>query len=346
MKLMLPFAIASVFFVFISCRSKKPWTEEYMEGPVTREVIGTVCNINLYAQGTAGKYEELFDCLRNIENTFSVNIPDSEVSRINEKAGISPVAVSADVMEVVDVALSVANISSGKFDPTVGPLVKLWGIGTENQHVPSAEEIESAKAKVDYRKVVLDKEKSTVFLKDQGMMLDLGGIAKGYAADELARLLESMGIHHAMVNLGGNVYVYGTKPDQEPWYIGVRNPEGWGGVSLVLSMTEPGSIVTSGICERNFYEDGRMYHHILDVETGCPAENDLLSISVMGKSSLWCDAWSTAAFMMGPEEFGPLARKFGLKFIFINKRLQVLASKGLEAALEPCDEEYSDISYF
>jgi thiamine biosynthesis lipoprotein len=272
-------------------------------GPAARSefVLGTVCTVTLYGRGDK-VYRDIFGRLREIENRMSVNLPGSDVSRVNAAAGLEPVRVHEDVFAVIGRSLHYAALTSGAFDPSVGPLVSLWGIGGETPRVPSPEEIDAARALVNWRDVSLDREQSTVFLKRPGMALDLGAIAKGYAADEAAAIIGRAGIKRAIIDLGGNILVYGQKKDKSPWKIGIQDPSGARGSYTGVARTRDKTVVTSGVYERYFESGGRRYHHILSPDTGYPARNGLLSVSIIAGKSVDADALSTAVFALGYEK--------------------------------------------
>jgi thiamine biosynthesis lipoprotein len=273
-------------------------------------VMGTVCTVTLYGRGKARVYRDIFSRLREIENRMSVNLPDSEVSRINAAAGREPVGVHEDVAMVIDRSIRYAALSAGAFDPTVGPLVSLWGIGGEDPRLPPQEEIDAARGLVNWRDAALDREQGTVFLKWPGMALDLGAIAKGYAADEAAAIIGRAGIKRAIIDMGGNILVYGVKKDRSPWRIGIQDPSGLRGSYIGFLRVRDKTVVTSGVYERYFELDGRRYHHILSTDTGYPADNGLLSVSIVAAESIDADALSTAVFAMGYEKGKALLESF------------------------------------
>ncbi|MDR2181659.1 MAG: FAD:protein FMN transferase, partial [Treponema sp.] len=259
-------------------------------------VLGTLCRIDLFEYGAKENYDMLFDRLFELDRLLSASREDSELSLVNRNAGVKPAPVSPELMTVLSRALYFAGASAGPegkaaFDPTVGPLVKLWGIGSGGQRVPAPEEISSALSLVNWREVIPgergggDASGDRVLLRRAGMALDLGAIAKGYAADELVRLLRRENIPRALIDLGGNIYVYGTRAEAgteggASWRVGVQNPlDGRGSYLGVLSVRNT-SVVTSGVYERFFEADGKRYHHILDTAGGYPVENDLLSVTI------------------------------------------------------------------
>jgi Membrane-associated lipoprotein involved in thiamine biosynthesis len=236
---------------------------------------------------------------------MSVNVPSSDVSRINAAAGISPVNVHKDTFKVIERAIFFAEISNGAFDPSVGPLVSLWGIGGDNARVPSREEIDNTLPLINWRYVELDETAHSVFLKRKGMALDLGAIAKGYAADEAAAIIKNAGVKRAIIDFGGNIVTLGEKKDKSPWKVGIQNPVKRRGIYFgVLRLDTEGkqTVVTSGAYERFFETDGERYHHILSTVTGYPVKNGLLSVTVIASDSTDADALSTSLFALGYEK--------------------------------------------
>ncbi|MDR0551553.1 MAG: FAD:protein FMN transferase [Spirochaetaceae bacterium] len=290
--------------------------------------FGTVCNIRVYERLNAAALDAVFERLAQIERLFSPNIPESDISKVNSNAGIAPVPVSNETAFVLKAALRTAELSGGAFDPSIGPLVKLWGIGTDNERIPLDDEIAAALALVDWRRVHIDQSPAdgsavaseSVFLETAGMALDLGAIVKGYAADEAARMLRDAGVQRAIIDFGGNIAALGQKrhgglsPREEPWRIGIQNPSERRGVYAAVIPCADATLVTSGIYERFFESDDKRYHHILSTKTGYPADNELASVTIIMPlaghgaaagalyASMTADALSTTVFALGREE--------------------------------------------
>lgn len=223
---------------------------------------------------------------------MSVTIKDSEISQINENAGIRPVKVSADTFYVIQQAVHFSDVEKGYFDITVGPIVKLWNIGTDKARIPSPEEIKAKLPLVNYKDIILDEKNRTIMLKNKGMSIDLGGIAKGYAADKVAQVLKKEGVKHAIINLGGDVIAIGTKPAGGNWRIGIQTPFKPRGEYLGIIEVSNKAVVTSGVYERYFEKDGKLYHHILNPFTGYPADSHLYSVTIIAETSIAGDALS------------------------------------------------------
>ena len=237
-------------------------------------------------------------CLR-YEKLFSRFDEQSQLFRINNAHG-APVDVDSELAQFIKTSLAYCEASNGLFDITMGSVTRLWNF--KNGTIPAKDDVHAALEHVNWRGVhVTD---STVQLDDPDACLELGGIAKGYIADGVLDVLAHHGVEHAIVNLGGNVAVMGGKPDGAPWRVGVRRPLPSSSMPLLDSFAvlalRDGSAVTSGIYERAFEQDGKLYHHILDPRTGFPAETDLLSATVVAQSSLDADGYTTALIMMEP----------------------------------------------
>jgi len=310
--------------------------------PRTEFVLGTVCTVNLYEKGTTAIYDEIFSRFRDLEAILSANRDDTNIAAINAGAGVAPVKAEPETLEILAEGLEYARISDGLLDPTVGPLVKAWNIGTEYAAVPSPETLTAAMSLIDWKKVAVDHDAGTVFLPEAGMKLDLGAIAKGYAADEAARIIASHGIKRAIVDLGGNILAVGEKASGTPWRIGIRNPAAdEGGSALSMQITDA-AVVTSGVYERYFVENGKHYHHILDPFTGYPEENGLLSVSIVTARSIDADALSTTVFLLGPEAGMRLVNQSdGVEAIFIDQARKVRLSAGLVGKVSVLDGSYT-----
>jgi thiamine biosynthesis lipoprotein len=298
--------------------------------------MGTVCGVNLYDGGRRELYAAVFSRLREIDRVMNANAEEgageSEVGRVNRNAGKEPVRVSGDLIVVLDRALRYAELSGGNFDPTVGPLVKLWGIGTEGERVPEAAEIPAALALVNWRELEIDHQGGTVFLPRPGMAIDLGAIAKGYAADETAALIKKAGLRRGIIDLGGNILALGSRPGGEPWRIGVQDPGRTRGAYLGVLAVRDKSVVTSGVYERYFESAGRRYHHILSTQDGWPVDNGLLAVTIITDLSIDADGLSTAVFTLGYEKGRALIESIPAAeavFVFADRKI-----RGTRGAME------------
>jgi len=316
-------------------------------GPESQFVLGTVCTINLFNKGNRELYSRAFTRLRELEDILSANREGTDLDQVNKNSGLKPVKVKRELIEVLETALEFAERSGGSFDPSVGPLVKLWGIGTEKARVPGDEEIREALNMINYREIEINRIEETVFLKHPGMALDLGAIAKGYAADELVKLFRREGIERAIIDLGGDIFAMGERKsgkkaeDETFWRIGIQDPRENRGMYLGVLKVKNASVVTSGTYERFLDENGKRYHHIFSVESGFPAENGLLSVTATADNAAEADALSTAAFALGWERGRELiARTSGGEGIFVFEDLSVRLTPGIEKNFSLSAAEY------
>lgn len=305
-------------------------------------MLGTIIRISVYDDVTDDQFADMFSIIRDIENHVSKNISSSEISLINKNAGIEPVEVSERTFQLIKDGLYHGDLSNGWFDISIGPLTNLWDIGSTNAHLPSQEEIDDALTYVDYTDVILDESKHTVYLPEKSMSLDLGGIAKGFVADEIAVYMKANGIDHGIINLGGNVLTVGSKYDGSNWKIGIQDPFSDRGGYLGVIELDDQSIVTSGIYERFFEEDGIRYHHILSPFNGYPINNELASISIISESSMEGDSLSTTIFALGLEEGLALAENLeDVEAIFVTTDYEVYTTSGVKDIFTLEDNAYT-----
>lgn len=311
--------------------------------PIVRSefVMGTLVQIKAYGRNADRAIDEVVARLHQINDRMTINEPGSEILQVNKQAGEGPVAVSPDTFFVVEKALEYARLTDGKFDPTVEPLVSLWRIGFPDARVPKPAEIASAVKLVGYENVQLDPDKRTIFLPKRGMGLDLGAIAKGYAADEAQAILLKFGVRNALISIGGNIYAMGRKPDGSKWRVGVQDPLDERGTYMGIVDAEDETLVTSGAYERFLEVDGKRYHHILDPDSGYPAETDLLSTTIVSKKSIDADALSTSLFILGRDKALEFIKRIsGVDVILIDKERKVYISDGLRQRFSITDEKY------
>lgn len=235
--------------------------------------------------------------------------------------------------------LEMCRRTGGALDLSVYPIVQAWGFTTGQYQVPDAQAIAALLGHVDYQKVGFDEKTGAVSLPD-GMKIDFGSVAKGFAGQQAAQYLRENGVRSALLNLGGNIQTVGSKPDGAPWQIAVQDPGG-GQPMLVLSI-EDQAVVTSGGYERFFEQDGHAYWHIMDPATGRPAENDLLSVTVIGDDGLVCDGLSTALFVMGLEKASAFWRESDdFEAVFVTTDGTICLTDGLRSRFRLTDE-YQD----
>lgn len=296
-------------------------------------LLGTVCFVNLYESGKEACYDEIFQRLRQIDDEFSIDQPQSDLYRINSFADERPVEVCDDVFSVLEMSQKVSSLTNGAFDISVEPLVSLWRVTSDTPHVAEQSEIDAILPLVGYKNIILNSKDKTVRFAKKGMKIDLGGIAKGFAADEIVKICKKYKVRRAVIDLGGNVYVYGKKKKSGLWNVGIKNPEHPDMAPLIkLSLPEI-SVVTSGTYERYFKSKEKLYHHILSPADGYPVNNELYSVSVISENSMLADALTTAFFVLGRKEsmeiLPSLRENFGFKIeaVFIQRNHNVFFSK-------------------
>lgn len=235
--------------------------------------------------------------ITELESLWSVTDESSEIYRLNHNDG-QWIVVSRDTAGVITFALDMAEKTDGALEPTIYPILAAWGFTTEENRVPTEEEITQLLKAIGYNRVKTDGERVAL---EEGMMLDLGAVGKGYAGDLAVEILKEHGITSALLDIGGNIQAVGSKPDGSKWRIGIRSPFGEGSFG-VLEISDM-AVVTSGSYERYFVgEDGRRYGHIIDPATGYPVENGLMSVTIIAEEGKLCDALSTSLFVMGMDK--------------------------------------------
>ncbi len=330
--LIIMIVVATIFLT--GCDNKQNSKSEPPQVTGNKFLMDTLVQIKVYGEKAQKVINTSFKRMQEIEDEMSVSIESSQIYKINSHPG-EAVKVKNDTFKVIKNSLNYAKLTDGKFDPSIGPLVELWGIDTEHARVPTRKEIQDARKLVNYRWVEINENNKTVHLTKKGMKLDLGSIAKGYAADEVRKIVNEEGVKSAYVNLGGNVLVIGSKPDGSAWKVGIKDPRlKRNGVMASIEVRDK-TIVTSGNYERYFKEDGVIYHHIIDPTTGRPARTDIISASIITHDSLDADALSTSVFVLGPEKGMKLIENTPeVEAMIINDDLKVTLSSGLKNKVE------------
>ncbi len=284
----------------------------------------TVVTVTLYGAET-GVMEDIWAACKRYEQMLSRTVPESDVSRINQANG-QPVTVSPETWTLLSWAKEISRLSGGAFSVSIAPLSTQWDFTSGANVLPERAALEAALPLVDDQAIQLG-DNNTVTLP-AGMQVDLGGIAKGFIADELAKLLQGR-VYGAVLSLGGNVIVLGDKPDGSLNSIGIQDPRAATGNPLAVVYTKNISTVTSGTYERGFFgTDGAWYHHILDPKTGYPAKTDLESVTIISPSSMMADAAATACIVKGSAAGLAFARAMGLDALFLTADGQTLTTDG------------------
>jgi thiamine biosynthesis lipoprotein len=321
----------SLLYMFCSCSSPKEGI--YKKTKILMDTLVTITVVSGTKENAEKAIDAAFLELEKLEKRASFFSPDSEISRINSNAGISGVKVSSDILDIISRSLYVSEKTLGAFDISIGPVSSLYDF---RKHIkPDWHIIRKILPLVNYRYVIIDEGKSSVFLKKKGMQIDPGGIAKGFAADKAVDILKKQGIHAGIVAVAGEIKTFGLKPDGQPWKIGIRNPRATDREDDIMATTEltDMAISTSGDYERFFISEGKRYHHLLDPETGLPA-GDCMSVTVIAKDAVFTDAFATGVFILGPEKGLKLLDEMGLEGIIVDSRGKMHITSGIRGKVE------------
>ena len=281
--------------------------------------MDTVMELRVYGDDR----QECRRIIQALETELSVTDPDSQLSRLN---AAGKAELDGELLELLRRTLALSEQTGGALDPTVYPIVRLWGFTTEEYRVPEDAEIAQTLQTVGTAHVQMDGDLVTL---TDGAMLDLGAVAKGYAAAQCAAYLERRRLC-GILTLGGNVQTVGTKPDKSDWQVGIRNPFDSEKVIGALSLTGSNAVVTSGGYERYFERDGVRYHHIIDPATGRPADNELASVTVVCDDGFTADGLSTALFVMGLDKATDYWREHqDFEAVFITNSGMMFVTSGL-----------------
>lgn len=296
--------------------------------------MDTVMDFTIY--GESGLIDQSESLIASLESLVSVTDANSELYAINQTGSGTLTGKASSLMEQ---ALEICRRTDGALDLSIYPIVRAWGFTTGSYQVPDEAEIQALLPLVDYRKIQYDAATGTVTLPE-GMEIDLGSVAKGYAGQLVAQMLREHGVQSALLNLGGNVQTVGAKPDGSPWQIGIKDPQGEDAM-MVLSV-EDQAVVTSGGYERYFEQDGQTYWHIMDPSTGHPADSGLISVTIVGDEGVVCDGLSTALFVMGLEKAADLWAQSGdFEAVFVTASGEVYITEGLRDRFA-LTEQYAD----
>ncbi len=272
--------------------------------------MDTYMSLTAYGNNSEEAVNKAVQEINRLDAMFSVGNADSDVTKINENGSGE---VSEETAFIMNRAMQVSEKTNGAFDITIYPLMELWGFTTKNYRVPESSEIAEALKGVSYTNVSVNGQQVAL---TGGSSIDLGGIAKGYTSSRVIQIMKDCGIEHAIVNLGGNVQVLGTKTDSSDWRVAIQNPASENSYLGILSTADK-AVITSGGYERYFEQDGQVYHHIIDPQTGYPSDSDLTSVTIVCSDGTTADALSTALFVMGLDGAKELYRSGAIDFDMI-----------------------------
>lgn len=330
MKNWLSAALLSAAFLLTGCSgapAQEPETATFF-------AMDTAMDFTVY--GDAALLDEAETLIGSLEEQVSVTDEHSDIYAIDHTGSGS---LSGNAAELMEQALELCRRTGGALDISVYPIVRAWGFTTGSYQIPDEETIQSLLPLVDYTQIQYDAATGVVTLPE-GMEIDLGSVAKGYAGQLAAQMLRNSGVESALLNLGGNVQTVGAKPDGSPWQIGIKDPQGEDAM-MVLSV-EDQAVVTSGGYERYFEQDGQTYWHVMDPSTGHPADSGLISVTIVGDEGVVCDGLSTALFVMGLEKAADLwAQSCDFEAVFVTASGEVYITEGLRDRFA-LTEQYAD----
>lgn len=236
--------------------------------------------------------------IRRIEKVFTTFSDDSETNLINRNAGIEPVAVSSEVFELIERSIQISKITQGAFDLSFGSIDKsLWNFDKKMSKLPSAQKAAEMVYLINYKNIILDHNRQTVFLKNKGMRIGFGGIGKGYAAERAKRMLLKSNVESGIINASGDLTVWGKQPSGKNWTVGIAHPDRPQDAFSFLEISDK-AIATSGNYEKFVIIDGKKYSHTIDPKTGLPISG-IKSVTVIGNNAEFADAMATPISVMG-----------------------------------------------
>ncbi len=285
----------------------------------TQFLFDTICSITTYSKSDTEAVDAAFSEAARIHHLADFFNSQSDVSKINSAKAEEKIPVDPDIMNMLILARDICEKSDGAFDITVAPVSALWKFNEESPAPPAEAEIKSRLPLVGRDRLTLDTDNMTAAKSFDDTKIDLGGIAKGYAADKAAETLEKLGVESAIIDFGGNIVTIGknSKTENGEWRIGLQTPYAPTGEYSKILEIKSGAVVTSGTYQRYFEHNGIKYHHIIDPKTGRPASQPFDSVTAVSPSAALSDCIATAVFVMGEEQAGILAESFDVKLYFL-----------------------------
>jgi thiamine biosynthesis lipoprotein len=301
--------------------------------------MGTVISQTVYGPNAKKASNQVLEKIKYLDSIMTINVPGGDINNLNQNAGKKNVQLHPETLEVISSALKISNLSQGAFDITIGPLTKFWGIGTDKPKIPTKKDLNSLMPLIGYKYIYVDQAHHLAGLRKADQMVDLGGIAKGYAADTAVQIYKKNGINSALISLGGSsITVLGTKPDGTSWNVGIQNPRAPQGQLIGTVKLSNISISTSGDYQKYFEKEGKRYHHIIDPRTGFPADSGLMSVTVVTPSATDADALSKV-FVLGLDKGLDLIKCYkNAEAIFVTTDKKIYVTPGLKENFEFNDE--------
>lgn len=327
-------AVLTALLMLLALAACSPEPEEEPE-LTTKDIFAMDTYMSVKVYGKEGeKAAELAEKeIHRLDKLLSTGSESSEVGSINEQGSGT---LSEDGRVLLEKSLELYDLTDGAFDVSIYPVMKLWGFTDQDYKVPSDSKLKDALALVDAGDIVFDEKTGEVSFAKDGMAIDFGGIAKGYTSQRLTELVKETGAESALINLGGNVQTVGTRPDGQDWRIGIQDPKDEEDVIGVVAGHDM-AVITSGGYERFFEEDGVRYHHIIDPSTGYPANNGLISVTIVCDDGMTADGLSTALFVMGKEKAMDFwkAHKDLFQCVLVDDEGNLYVSEGLKESFSP-----------
>ena len=294
-------------------------------------LMGASIHLRIFHEDAQNLLLQSEQLLHLYKNRFSANDADSELMEINLQAGKKAVQVHPNLFELIELGKKHSIAANSHLNIAIGPLVQTWRIGFSDAKLPSEEEIQRLLKITNPEEIVLNDSNREVYLSKEGMRIDLGALAKGYIADKLKEFLVEQGVQSGIIDLGGNILTIGENPTfHRPWRIGIQNPALDRGEHVAVIEVSDGSVVTSGIYERQLVVDGKTYHHIFDRTTGYPMETELASITIVAEKSVDCEIWTTRLFGQNPYDIiEEIEQQPGLEAFVITKNQKMMYTSGI-----------------
>jgi thiamine biosynthesis lipoprotein len=318
----------------------------------SRTLMDTFCTITVVTDSEEKAKDAIeagFNEIKKLDKYLNNFSPDSEISAISRSAGVKPVRVSKETLDLMEKTIGISDITNGAFDPTIAPVLKLWKFSGRpaNPTIPPEDAIKNALKLVDYRKIQVNKKISEIYLEDKDMELDLGGIAKGYAADKAIEAIKAKTIKAALVSIAGDIRGYGLSTTGKAWKVGIQEPrpenpnseKPWEDIIATLYL-EDSAISTAGDYQRFLIKNGKRYHHIIDPLTGYPSESGLISVSVIAPEGYLADGTDTAILILGADKGMRLLNSKGLDGILVDSQKRVFITKNLKSRIDILNKGY------
>ncbi len=326
------FIVSLVFFVIVLTACNKSTDRLFKRSEVMMDTFVNITVVSKSEKKAKEAMDAAFQELKRLERLLDFYSPKSEISKINKGSGGVSVSVTSTTFSLINKALEVSKLTDGAFDITLGVINRRYDF-FKKRH-PTETEIKKLLPLVGYRNIVINPALRIVFLKKPGMMIDPGGITKGFAADRAVQVLKAQGIKAALVAVAGDIRAYGLKPDGRAWLVGIRDPRAKSADQVFATLKlKDMAVSTSGDYERYFVEQGVRYHHILDPKTGMPARG-VISVTVVGPEAVYTDSLATACFVRGVREGMKMVEKNGYMAVVVDSSGGIHYSPGLKDILE------------